>query len=231
MRRAIVAFVVGFAVLAAIGAVTLAKAPPRVVRSGTPGAKALEPAGANLIGQQTGERTVCQNNEVLPAGVTAIRLGIWGFFGELVHLRIYRGSQLITTGARAGNWTSSTVTVPVKPVHRKVANVRLCFVLGPTSESMLLLGPRTTVSDASALWTGAPPLAQLNTKKAELLPGRVVAEYLAPGRDSWWASILPVARRLGLGRAFSGTWIALLIAALMVGVGVLTVRLTLRELQ
>ena len=35
---------------------------------------------------------------------------------------------------------------------------------------------------------------------------------------------------MGLGRAFSGTWIALLLAALMAAVIALALRLTLREL-
>jgi hypothetical protein len=35
---------------------------------------------------------------------------------------------------------------------------------------------------------------------------------------------------MGLGRAFSGTWITFLIFVVMLGVGALAVRLTLREL-
>jgi hypothetical protein len=39
-----------------------------------------------------------------------------------------------------------------------------------------------------------------------------------------------VAKHLGLGRSYSGTWIAFLLAALMAAVGVLAIRQTLREL-
>ncbi len=35
---------------------------------------------------------------------------------------------------------------------------------------------------------------------------------------------------MGLGRSYAGTWIALLVAALMAAVGVLAIRLTWREL-
>jgi hypothetical protein len=39
-----------------------------------------------------------------------------------------------------------------------------------------------------------------------------------------------VAQHMGLGRAYTGTWIALLVAALMAAVGALAIRLTLRTL-
>ncbi len=40
-------------------------------------------------------------------------------------------------------------------------------------------------------------------------------EYLRPGPGSWWSLASAVARRMGLGRAPSGTWVALLPLALM----------------
>lgn len=234
MRSAIVTLVLGLAALAVIGVLTLTGVRLRVARTSSPGEKALNPAGANVFGEQTGYKTFCQFNEALPAGVSAIRLAIWGFFGERVHLRVYgghNGVQLLTQGMRPADWTGSSVTVPVKPLRRPVSNTTVCAVLGPTSETMVLLGPRAPKNLAGELWEGAPPLSHLTASSAETLPGRLVVEYLVPSNHSWWSSILPVARRLGLGRAFSGTWIALLIAALMVAVGVLAVRLTLRELR
>jgi hypothetical protein len=235
MRSAVVTLVFGLAALAAIGVLTLAGGPLRVVRTSTPGEKALNPAGANVFGEQTGHKTFCQFNEALPARVSAIRLGIWGFFGERVHLSVYgghNGVQLLTQGARPADWTGSSVTVPVKPLRRPTANTTICAVLGPTSETMVLLGPRAGPRyQAGELWEGTPPLSHLTASSAETLPGRLVVEYLVPSDHSWWSSILPVAHRLGLGRAFSGTWIALVIAALMAAVGVLAVRLTLRELR
>ena len=55
------------------------------------------------------------------------------------------------------------------------------------------------------------------------------SEYLAAGNRSWWSRILEVARHMGLGHALTGTWVVGLIAALMVAVGGLAIRVALRE--
>ena len=36
-------------------------------------------------------------------------------------------------------------------------------------------------------------------------------EYLAAGQGSWWSRLVAVSRRLGLGHALTGTWVALLV--------------------
>ena len=62
------------------------------------------------------------------------------------------------------------------------------------------------------------------------LPGRIRVEYLRPGGASWWSVAPEVARRMGLGRAAPGTWIVLLVLALMGCLVALCSRLVLREL-
>jgi hypothetical protein len=221
MRNVKVTLAIGIALMAAAGALVLTRSPPRVVRVG-------EPDAHSALADVTGDIAVCQANEVLPAGVSGIRLSMWAFLGWNMHVEVYRGSQVLTEGGRGADWTSDSVTVPVKPVKHATSGVTLCFAIGPNSEPVVIIGAPAPAGEAAVVSRGDTPTPQ---EPAEArLPGRVGVEYLAAGRGSWWSRVLSVAGHIGLGRAFSGTWIALLIAALMAGVGVLALRLTLREL-
>ncbi len=62
-----------------------------------------------------------------------------------------------------------------------------------------------------------------------MLPGRIAVEYVRAGSSSWWSLVPSVARRMGLGRAWAGTWVAAMVALLMVTGIVLASWLTLRE--
>jgi hypothetical protein len=224
-KKVAITLAVGLTLLAGVGIVALKQAPPRVVRIGAPGVKAIGPTGATTIGFTTGEPTICQAGEVLPSGVSSIRLSVWAFFGPPVRLTAYQGSRLLTEGSQGGGWVGDSVTVPVKPVGRTASGVKLCFALRPNLEPMLILGANTPQRQAATF--SEPGVGESENR---LLNGRISVEYLARGSGSWWSRIVSVARHAGLGRAFSGTWIALLIAALMIAMGVLAVRLTLREL-
>lgn len=224
-------FATGALVLAVVGAAVLAQAPVRVVRVSPAGSRGVSETGASAFDGTTSSATICQAGEVVPAGISAIRVAIWGFFGARLRVTAYHGSQLVTEGARGGNWTSDSVTVPVRSVSDTRSAVKLCVAIGPNSEPLLLLGPREPPQRAAVLLNAGAPVSGLTSGPGSTLPGRLTIEYLAPGRRSWWSQILPVARRLGLGRAYSGTWIALLIAALMLAVGALTVRVAIREMR
>jgi hypothetical protein len=228
-RKAAITFVAGAALLAGATAAVLTQAPPRVVLIGAPGVKALSRIGASGVYFTTGGGRICQQGEVLPRGVSAIRLSIWAFFGTPVNVTVYESSgRAIAEGSRNASWTSDSVTVPVKPLARTTPGVTLCFRFGPNSEPLEVLGPHTPPAQAAAVWAGGPGAER---SRPSLIPGRVTVEYLAPGSGSWYSRILSTARRLGLGRAFSGTWIALLVAALMAGVCALAVGLALRDLS
>jgi hypothetical protein len=231
MRRAIATFGLGFALIAAVAAVTLAKAPPRLVRIGAPGVPGVNANGANALFSTTGYHTVCQAHEVLPAGISDFRVGIWAFYGSRLRVAAYEGSRLLTEGTRNASWTATSATVPVKPLAHQAPDATVCVAIGPTSEPMLLLGGHTSSAQGATLTAGGIPRGGAVKGGGQSLQGRESIEYLAPGRRSWWSQALSVARRLGLGRAFSGMWIALLIAALMAAVAVLAVRLALQELR
>ena len=185
------------------------RSPPRVVRVGTP-SRATYPLTVS-------DAEVCQPNEVLPAGVSAIRVSLGAYFGSRVRVLALSDSQVFAEGVRGPNWTGDAVTVPVTPRSHATSGVTLCFDAAPNSE-LLYLGGVASSRAQSAVWQGKP------------LGGRVGVEYLAAGSGSWWSRILTVARHIGIGHALSGTWVVLLIAALVAAVGVLAVRLVLREL-
>jgi len=120
---------------------------------------------------------------------------------------------------RGSGWTGGTVTVPVRPVvGRAVHNVTICFKLGPTREIVTIEGQLTK-----------PAVAARGEGAA--LPGRMRIEYVRAGHSSWWSLALPTARRLGLGRAWAGSWVALLLATLMGAVVALCSWVLLRELR
>lgn len=220
MRSVRVTLAVGFAVLAGVVAFALTRSPPRVV--GTSGAE------RGFLGKGDTDLGVCQAHETLPADVSAIRLSLWAFIGWDMHVAVYSGSRLLTEGKRGSNWTSESVTVPVRPLNRGASDVTLCFTIAPNSEPAVLIGTETPGQQGAVMFTHKPPSPA--SPGEGRLPGRIVVEYLSPGRGSWWSRISSVAAHIGLGRAFSGTWIAFFIAALIAAVGFLAVRLTLREL-
>ncbi len=219
--RVKVTLALGVALLAAVGAVALTRSPPRVVGTNAAGS-------GSLVAQLRGDASICQAGESLPADVSAIRLSMWAFLGWKMHVIAYSGLRVLTEGRRGADWTTDSVTVPVKPLDRATSNVALCFAIGPNSEPALILGTATPAPEAAVVLKGSDPgpRSQLEGR----LAGRFGVEYLTSGQGSWWSRVLPVARRMGLGRSFSGTWIALLVAALMAAVGVLAVRLALREI-
>jgi hypothetical protein len=211
VRAVKVTLAVGVAILIAVCAYVLTRSPPRVVRAG--------PTPTGLVTSFSGDGEACQGREALPAGTTAVRLSIAAYVGARIHVAVYSGSQILTEGSRNPDWTGSSVTVPVTPLRESASNVSVCFDISPNSESLFLLGRQTAASEGMSVPDG------------ESVPGRLEIEYLGPGQGSWWSRLLPVARHMGLGRAFSGTWIVLLIAAMVAAVGVLAGRLALRELS
>jgi hypothetical protein len=222
-----VTLIVGVALLAAIGAIVLTRSPPRVVHVGVPGGDFQK----ELLGGGPTDLAVCQPDESLPAGVTGIRLALWAFYGANVHVRVYSGSRVITEGSRGADWTSDSVTVPVKPLNQGISHVKLCFAIAPNSQPIRILGTFAPTREASSVNVGgAVPTPAVAASRHVLLRGRMGVEYLGPGTGSWWSRVLSVARHMGLGRSYTGTWIALLVAALMLAVGALAVRLTWREL-
>jgi hypothetical protein len=198
--RVRLAFVAAFALAALAVGVTLSGSP--VVVAHTNGTFA-----DGQIAETVSNAGACQSGEVLPAGISAIRLTIFSDAGPQVSLRALSGARVLTHGAVGSGWVGGSLTVPVRPISHTTSGVRLCFKLGPTREKVAMVGVPTSRAAADRSNVG------------EVLPGRIRVEYLRAGRSSWWSLARTVARRMGLGRAPSGAWIALLAIVLM-GAGI-----------
>jgi len=188
----------------------LTRAPPLLARSN-------EANPERELASTPGSADVCQANEVLPAGTSALRLGLEADLGPKLIVEVLSGGRMVTDGERGAGWGAATVTVHVKPLPRTVSDATVCFSFTGEDESVTALGEHTPTNVAATSRVGA-------------LPGRVRVEYLQTGRSSWWSLASSVAQRMGLGRAWAGVWIALLVAALAAATGALALWLTVCEL-
>lgn len=211
LTRTTGALAAGLALLAIALAVTLSGSPLVVAHTNA------TPANEPILEAGSGSNA-CQAGEVLPAGITAIRLTLVAVVGPRVSLSVLSGARVLTSGVTASGWTSGAVTVPVTAMPHAVAPVRICFKLGKSVETVQLGGLRTSAATAARNFSGVP------------LPGRFTVEYMHSGDSSWWSSAKTLARHMGLGRAPSGSWVALLVALLMGAAIAIGSWLTVKEL-
>lgn len=202
-----IALLVGLALALIAVCLTLTRHPVGVTRANgvrTSREVAMLPSGASI----------CQGGESLPRDTTAIRLSLFAYVGPSIELRVFSGTRTLTRGDRGAGWTAGSVTIPVARQFQSASGVTVCATLGQTVRGVSVLGQE------SARETGA-------STAGRRLPARMSIEYLRPRSASWWSSILPVARRMGLGRAPAGTWIAVLLAVLMLAASALACRIAL----
>jgi hypothetical protein len=208
--RVRLALAAGLLLIAIAAVVALAHAPLVPVR---------ESSGlthAELV-RATGPVSACQGGEVMPRGTAAIRFGLTTVLGPRVIATVFSGARLVARGERAPGWEGASVTVPVRPRARTLAPVRVCLRMNLFNGPVGMLGRRT-----------GPAIAAVGARQR--LPGRMHIEYLRPARASWWSMASAVAGRLGLGRAASGSWNALLVMALAATLIALSSWLVVREL-
>jgi len=200
----------GLALIAIGVGVSLAHAPLTVARMGAP--------PEHTLVATTRAAAACQAGETLPRQTHAIRLSLTAALGPRIAVRVLSGSRVVTRGNTAAGWSEASVTVPVQPLPRAVAPVRVCFAMSSMNGKVAM--------------RGTPSGPRAAAKSAEgALPGRMDIEYLSPGGSSWWSRATAVARRLGLGRTASGTWNALLVMVLAAALIALSSWLVVRELR
>lgn len=161
----------------------------------------------------------CQGSETVPAGTTAVRLTLAAEIGPRVTLTVTSAGHAITHGIRGQGWTGAAVTVPVQRVSHTTRKAEICFALARPLEMIELFGKHT--SGASAL---VGP-------HGERLPGRLGVEYLRSGTSSWLSLLPSIAKRMGLGHAWGGTWIVFALAGAMAAAAALMAWLALSELR
>jgi hypothetical protein len=210
MTRVKVVLCAGLALSTIAAILTLSHAPSTVAATnGMPRTASLSRRASVTSG--------CQGNETLPRDTSAIRLGLAVIIGPRVTVRALTGSHLVTWGATGAGWDGSAGTVPVRQVHRALSHVTICFQLSLPTGNVTVIGAPTN-----------PAVAAI--ADGETLRGRTRIEYLRPGSRSWWSLLAPVIQHMGLGRAWSGTWIVLPIAALIGSCIALASWLVVREL-
>jgi hypothetical protein len=204
--RVRIALVGGLALIAIAIGVTLSRAPVTVIASNSLHARSLF--------YTRGGGTRCQPGEVLPKGTSAIRVSLFANVGPRVAVAVRSGSRTLTHGEHQAGWGGDrTVTVPLTPLSRSVANASICITLGRAIELIQIDGQEVSVPTAHGRSHREP---------------RLRIEYLRAQRHSWWSQASSVARRMGLGRAPSGTWTVLLLLALMGAVTALSSWVLLR---
>ncbi len=208
MRSVRVALVAGLALMAIAIAIVLTRSPPEVAATdGIP--------FAHIVAIAPGGGVACQSGELLPAHTTAIRVSLAADLGPMVKADIVSAAgRALTSGERAPGWGAGVVTVPVRPLPQAFTNATVCVSFTGAYERIDFYGKLTPARVAARSNRG--PLA-----------GRLRIEYLRSGQATWWSLATAVARHMGLGRAWSGTWIAALVLALMVTLAAATVRAVL----
>jgi 4-amino-4-deoxy-L-arabinose transferase-like glycosyltransferase len=203
IKGARVALAGGLALLALALVLTLSGSPATVAPT--------HPIAINAQLADTEHSTsVCQSGETVPQDTSALRFSLKALIGPRVKVKVYAARHLATSGERAPGWSAGDVTVPVARVARTILHATVCLAFALTNESVEMAGGRTPRNRAAVTGDG------------RALPGRIKVEYMQPGHRSWWSLARSVARHLGLGRAWAGTWVALLALALMVTVLTLT---------
>ncbi|HEY3829139.1 MAG TPA: hypothetical protein VGL57_08090 [Solirubrobacteraceae bacterium] len=210
MRGARVALAGGLAAVAVALALVLSHPPAILARP-----SAIEQVNT-ILAIVPGAGSGCQAGETLPAHTSAIRLSLESSAGPRVAVTVRAGQTVVAHGESAPGWLGKVVTIPVEPLDRTVPNTTVCFAFTGAEERVYFLGVLAPRRGATRTSVG-------------LLQGRMAIEYLRAGNTSWWSLAHSTARRLGLGRAWAGTWIALLVASLMASSIVLASWLTLRE--
>jgi hypothetical protein len=196
--RTSIVLAAGLLLIVVVLGVTLSRA-PRVL------------AGENSVPNETeiadlrGAARLCQTGESLPAGTSALRIGLNMALGTRMYVEILAGSRVIARGTKPSGWRGTEVTVPVQRLSHTAADLTICAELAASNEPVGVVGANSHRSVAARA-QGKP------------LPGRVRIEYLRDGTQTWWSKASAVDQRLGLGRAWSGGGIGLLALVLMGGV-------------
>jgi len=199
-RRRAVTLAVGLALLAAALAATLSHAAKRRTATND----VITTVAFAAVGPGT---TICQRGERIPSGTGAIRVTLEGARGAATRFSLTlseRGAIVASSRTVAGQEGAGIVRIPLaQPLRREVTGSVCVGVLpdGSPAAQYRLLGAPSDLADGTRV-DGAP------------VAGRLRLEFLAAGGGSWWSFAPTVARRMGLGHAWSGPTVALLALAL-----------------
>jgi hypothetical protein len=212
MRSVRIALAAGLALLAVAIGVTLRASPTTVLATNR-----IPDAGE--VARTRKSTSACQAGELLPAGASAVRLTLAGEIGPAVAVAVKSGGHTLARGSRGDGWTGASVTIPISPVSHTTPGAVICFALGRPLGDIEIFGEHTVGAHA------------LVGPRGEALPGRMGVEYLGPGRASWLSRLPAIARRMGFGHAWGGSWIVFALLVAMAGAAGLLAWLAHRELR
>jgi hypothetical protein len=201
---------IGLALTALAIGVSLARSP--LVRAGSDGTPLSAEVGATSV-----PTTICQGEETVPAGTTAIRVSMLSLLGPRLKLVARSAGQVVTTGEIGYGWTGAVVTIPVKRVVGSHRRTNVCVSLAKRQQLVNLRGMNTKFSPAV-------------TEGKQALSGRMRFDYLRPEDSSWLSLALPTARRIGLNIG-GGAGIVVIPLMLLLSVTTLASWLLVRELR
>jgi hypothetical protein len=201
---------IGLALTMLAVGVSLARSP--LVRAGTDGTPLPTEIGATSV-----PATICQGEETVPAGTTAIRVSLLSLLGPRITLVARSGGQVVTTGEIGYGWTGAVVAIPVRRVVGAHPHTQICVSLAKRQQLVNLRGANTRFSPAI-------------TEGKQVLAGRMRFDYLRPDRKSWLSLVLPTARRLGLNIG-GGAGIVVIPLMLLLSAAALTSWLLVRDLR
>ncbi|HEV3069872.1 MAG TPA: hypothetical protein VGY76_00425 [Solirubrobacteraceae bacterium] len=201
---------IGLALTVVAVGVALARKP--LVRAGTDGTPLPTEVGATPA-----PTTVCQGEETVPAGTTAIRVSMLSLMGPRLKLLARSQGQVVTSGELGYGWTGSIVSIPVARVAGTHPHTTICVSLAKRRQLVNLRGANTKF--APAVMGGK-----------QVLTGRMRFDYMHPNDKSWLALALPTARRIGLNIG-GGAGIVLLPLLLLLSAAALSSWLLVRDLR
>jgi hypothetical protein len=205
-RRFSVRIALGVALATLLGGIVIASLqhPLAVARTNGAGSEKIVGAIAKPV-------HLCQSNESIPHGTTAVVLWLSAFTGPRVEAKIVAGSAVIARGERGPGWSGRGVRVSLdRPIPRSL-RAKVCFAIAPKDEVVSVFGDPAGRSGA-----------------AQRTAERMRIEYLRPASYTWLSKSGSIGRGLSLGRIPSGRWAPivaiLLIVAVLVGVSGLVAR-------
>ncbi|HST55847.1 MAG TPA: DUF2142 domain-containing protein [Solirubrobacteraceae bacterium] len=215
-RPVAIALIAGLGVLGLGLTLALSRSPPQVIRTNSI-------APDYLLGTATTDGAgLCQAGELLPAGTSAIRFSLETVIAPAMSVKVLSGEQTLTSGRIAAGWMAgSGEAITLRALPEAHANVTVCFTLGQLrGENVGILGETTPAARAAS---GVAP----NGGRSRLR-GRIEIDYLRHGRQQWGSRASEIVRRMGLGRAWGGAWVALLVLVSTLAAGALALWWTTR---
>lgn len=169
-----------------------------------------------------GGQELCQPHMVLPSEAARLQVLV-GTYGRLVPelgARFFVSStgRTLTAGILPAGAKQGYVYIPIAHPHGPAVGGTLCIRADGIHKIVLGGAPFATGTESEKI-------------DGRAVPGRIYVDYMRAGSESWWQLLPTLDQRFGLGKSpVFGDWTFVVLALLLLGVWIATVRLLLREL-